>query len=169
MDELNTASGIIALAGAGAALLALIVATLSLRRVSAVARTQSVVLGNGESRDLVSHAAELERELGRLAKRIDESGERMDAGFEGLRSRLDGAVTHVAVIRYDAMGEMTGRQSSSVALLDSRRTGVVFSAILNRDSARLYAKQVVGGESEFALTPEEHEALRTALANGGKD
>jgi hypothetical protein len=77
-------------------------------------------------------------------------------------------VTHFAVIRYDAMNEMTGRQSSSVALLDGRRNGVVFSSILHRDQARLYAKQVVGGRSELELSPEEQEAVEAALRGAGR-
>ena len=72
-------------------------------------------------------------------------------------------MTHCGVVRYDAMGEMTGRQSSSVALLDSYRTGVVLSSILHREQARLYAKQIVSGQSELELSPEEREALELAL------
>jgi hypothetical protein len=61
------------------------------------------------------------------------------------------------------MGEMTGRQSSSVALLDSYGTGVVLSSILHREQARLYAKPIDGGRSEFELSPEEQEALEVAM------
>ena len=57
-----------------------------------------------------------------------------------------------------------GQQSSSVALLDSRRSGVVISSILHRDQARVYVKQVREGESELELSPEEQEAIDTALA-----
>jgi hypothetical protein len=100
---------------------------------------------------------------------VDERLRAAVAGLEAadgrLGERLDGAVTHVAVVRYDAMGEMTGRQSSSVALLDSSRSGVVLSSILHRDQARLYAKQVVGGRSEFELSPEEEQALSSALGS----
>ena len=58
---------------------------------------------------------------------------------------------------------MSGRQSSSVALLDSHRSGVVMSSILHRENARVYVKQIVEGESELELSPEEREALDTAL------
>ena len=67
------------------------------------------------------------------------------------------------MVRYDAMGEMTGRQSSSVALLDSHGTGVVFSSILHREQARLYVKPINAGQSEFDLSPEEQEALEAAM------
>ncbi|HUE25655.1 MAG TPA: DUF4446 family protein, partial [Solirubrobacteraceae bacterium] len=67
---------------------------------------------------------------------------------------------------YDAYGEMSGRQSTSIALLDSRRTGLVLSSIHHRDQARLYAKQVREGQPELELSPEESEAIRLALEGG---
>ena len=66
-------------------------------------------------------------------------------------------------MRYDAYGEMTGRQSSSMALLDDAGTGVVLSSILHREQARMYVKSVRDGQSEFELSPEENEAIQTAL------
>jgi hypothetical protein len=78
--------------------------------------------------------------------------------------RLDAAVTYRALVRYDAYGEMSGHQSTSIALLDARRTGIVLSSIHHRDQARLYVKQVREGEAEIALSPEEAEAVELALA-----
>jgi hypothetical protein len=59
---------------------------------------------------------------------------------------------------------MSGHQSTSIALLDSHRSGVVLSSIHHRDQARLYAKQVTNGHSQLELSPEEREAVRVALA-----
>ena len=78
--------------------------------------------------------------------------------------RIDGCVAHTSLVRYDAMGEMSGQQSSTMALLDARRTGVVVSSILHRDQARVYVKQVRDGESELELSPEEHQAIEAAMA-----
>ena len=78
--------------------------------------------------------------------------------------RIDGCVAYTSLVRYDAMGEMSGQQSSTMALLDTRRTGVVVSSILHRDQARVYVKQVREGESELELSPEEHQAIEDAMA-----
>jgi hypothetical protein len=43
----------------------------------------------------------------------------------------------------------------------------VLSAILHRDQARLYAKQVHAGRGELELSPEEDEAIKVALQGGG--
>ena len=83
--------------------------------------------------------------------------------------RLDHAVAYSALIRYDAYGEMSGRQSTSIALLDARRSGLVLSSIHHRDQARLYAKQVREGRSELELSPEETEAIRLALEGSRSD
>ena len=72
------------------------------------------------------------------------------------------------MIRYDAYGEMSGRQSSSMALLDDNGTGVVLSSILHRDQARMYVKGVRDGRSELELSPEEDEAIRTAIGEAGR-
>jgi Protein of unknown function (DUF4446) len=77
--------------------------------------------------------------------------------------RIDGCVAYRSVVRYDAYGEMSGRQSSSIALLDAHRSGVVLSSILHRENARVYVKQLVEGTAEQELSPEEQEAITAAL------
>jgi Protein of unknown function (DUF4446) len=95
-----------------------------------------------------------------MSARVDE----LDHTADATAVRLDGAITHSAVVRYDAYNEMSGRQSSSVALLDEHRNGVVLSSILHREQARLYAKSVTDGRSEIDLSPEEQAAVEAALA-----
>jgi hypothetical protein len=75
-------------------------------------------------------------------------------------------VAYRALVRYDAYGEMSGRQSTSIALLDATRSGIVLSSIHHRDSARLYAKQLHDGRAELELSPEEDEAVKLALSGG---
>jgi hypothetical protein len=159
-------AGIVAIGAGGLALLALLWSALLTRRLRRLRALQSVVLGDSGSRDLVAHASELERRLRALAEEVGGSVERLDSRDADLARLLGDAVSRCSVVRYDAMGEMTGRQASSVALLDSNGNGVVMSSILHREQARLYAKQIVGGRSELELSPEEQQALQTAMASG---
>ena len=76
--------------------------------------------------------------------------------------RLDATISKAAVLRYDAFNETSGRQSSTVALLDELDNGVVISAILQREQARVYAKPIVGGRSSLELSPEELAAMDQA-------
>jgi hypothetical protein len=77
------------------------------------------------------------------------------------------ALRHVAVVRYDAFGDMGGRLSFSAAVIDDHGDGLVFSSIHARGESRTYAKGVVGGTSDATLTPEEQQAL--AAARTGKE
>jgi hypothetical protein len=86
--------------------------------------------------------------------------------LEEAERRLDGTIAYRALVRYDAYNEMSGRQSTSIALLDASGSGLVVSSIHHRDQARLYAKQVHAGEPELELSPEEAEAVRLALDPG---
>jgi hypothetical protein len=160
-------AGIIAVAAAALALVGLVAVVLLASRLRRLREAQTAIVGDGDARDLVEHASELERRLATLAGEVGDAVRRLDIRDAALTERLDGAITRCGVVRYDAMGEMTGRQSSSVALLDSHGTGVVLSSILHREQARLYAKPVVRGQSEFDLSPEERQALETAMAGAG--
>jgi Protein of unknown function (DUF4446) len=163
VDELNSTEGIVALAAAGAAALALIwliVLSVKLRRLRAAQRT---VLG-ATGTDLVGHAATLQEAFVQLRDWVEETAARLDDRMIAAEHRIDGCVTHTSLIRYDAYNEMSGRQSSTLALLDAHRTGVVVSSILHRDQARVYVKPVRDGTSELELSPEEQEAIATAVA-----
>jgi len=166
VDDLTTTAGAVALAGATLALIALVIAVIALVRLRRLRADQRVLLGAGEARDLVAHAAELDRSFSALHAYVEEVAARLDDRLATAEMRLDGAIAHFGLVRYDAYNEMSGRQSTSIALLDSRRCGVVLSSIHHRDQARLYAKQVVAGEGELELSPEEAEAVRVALERG---
>jgi Protein of unknown function (DUF4446) len=163
VDDLNSTQGIVALVAAGVALVALlwvIVLSVKLRRVRAAQRT---ILGDAET-DLAAHAASLQEAFVQLRDWVEEVAAGLEGRVTGAEHRMDGCIAHTSVIRYDAMNELSGQQSSTVALLDERRTGVVISSILHRDQARLYVKQVRDGQPEFELSPEEQQAVDAAMA-----
>lgn len=88
--------------------------------------------------------------------------ERLEADVVALRGDLAQALRHVAVVRYDAFGDMGGRMSFSAAVVDDTGDGMVISSIHARGESRTYAKGIVGGDSEVVLTPEERQALDAA-------
>ena len=166
MDELGSTEGIVALSAAGVAVVALLLAVVLAVKLRRLRADQRAVLGEGRRRDLVSHAAGLEEAFVQLRDWVEESATRLEQRMATAEHRIDGCVAHTSLVRYDAYGEMSGRQSSSLALLDTRRTGVVVSSILHRDQARVYVKQVQEGEPELELSPEEQQAVDAALAGG---
>ena len=164
MDELTSGEGLVALGAAGVALVALLTALFLALRVRRLRAAQLTVLGPHGDRDLVAHAERIETGFTDLREWVEESLERLDERMGALETRTDGCLTYRALVRYDAYGEMSGHQSTSVALLDARRSGVVISTILHREQARIYVKQVHEGDSEIELSPEEQQAIDDALA-----
>ncbi len=79
-----------------------------------------------------------------------------------LRVETAGALRHLAVVRYDAFGDMGGHLSWSVALLDDAGDGVVLTSIHGRSDSRTYAKSVAAWSCEQQLSPEEDEAISHA-------
>jgi hypothetical protein len=77
--------------------------------------------------------------------------------------QVQGALSNVALVRYDAFGEMSGRMSFSLALLDEHGDGVTISAIAGTADTRVYAKSVSAGKGEHELSPEEQQAVSAAL------
>ena len=89
-------------------------------------------------------------------------------GSVGSRGTVDPrALRDLAIVRYDALNEMTGQLSFSVALLNSAGDGVVLSSINGRSETRTYAKVVLGGAGTQPLSPEEEQAVRSARLGTG--
>jgi Protein of unknown function (DUF4446) len=138
-------------------IVALAVAAVSLT-VSAVAvRAARRSTGSGQqSRKYVAHPP----------ARSDVAKLREDVA--SLRTDLADALRHLAVVRYDAFGDMSGYLSWSMALLDDNGNGVVLTSINNRGSARSYAKNVRDYESDVKLSPEEAEAIEYLRKESGR-
>jgi hypothetical protein len=164
VDDLTTTSGIVALVGAVLGIVALALAAVLFVQLRRVRLSQRILLGDAEPRDLIAHAAQLSEAVATLRAYVEESALRLDGRLSTAEERLDRSIAYRGLLRYDAYNEMSGRQSASIALLDATRSGIELSSIHHRDQARLYAKQVRDGEAEIALSPEEEEAVRLALA-----
>ena len=162
--DLSSTTGIVALAAAGVAGVALIVAVVLAVQLRRVRAAQSALLGEAGTQDLVAHALELEREFRLFQDATQDTVDRLNERVDHAEQRLDGAIAYRGLVRYDAYNEMSGHQSTSIALLDATRSGVVLSSIHHREQARVYAKQVRAGEAELELSPEEAVAVRLAMA-----
>src|SRR4051812_39877186 len=164
MDELTTTQGIVALAAAGGGAPAPLFALLLGFKLRRLRSAPKAGLGRDGQRGLVVHAQQLEKGFTDLRDWVEESIEHFERRMQSTESRLDGCVAYRSLVRYDAYNELSGHQSSSLALLDARKSGVVVSSIVHRDQARLYVKQLHEGEAEIELSPEEQEAVDTALS-----
>jgi hypothetical protein len=160
---LTDTKGIIAIAAAAVAVLALILCIALIVSLRRLRRDQRVILGDAQ-RDIVAHSAELQSAFETLAAQVGATAEQLNGRMAAAELALRGAISHSALVRYDAYNEASGRQSMSLALLDDEHSGVVLSCIHHRDQARVYGKQVREGRGELELSPEEAEAVRLAFA-----
>jgi Protein of unknown function (DUF4446) len=167
VDDLTDPAGIAALSAGAVALIALLLALVLALRVRRLRAAQKAVLGEYGQSDLVAHAAGLQQAFATLHDRVEEVAGTVDERLGVAEARLDGALAYRSLVRYDAYGELTGNQSTTIALLDAHRDGVVLSSIVRRDTARIYCKLVHDGQGELELSPEEIEAVRRALAGDG--
>ena len=77
---------------------------------------------------------------------------------------LQSSLARIGLVRFNPFEETGGNQSFALAMTDIGGDGFVVSSLHSRTGTRLYAKAVTAGRSDAALSAEEGEALRQALA-----
>jgi len=80
-----------------------------------------------------------------------------------IEEKLRAAVDRVELLRFRAFDNVGGDISFAFALVNQEGSGVVLSAIHNREESRVYAKPVTKGESTYLLTDEEMEVISKAM------
>ena len=148
---------IVALLGAGWAILAVWLIAVSVR-LKRMGKQQKVVAKAGENGDFVETVSKSLSELALLGAGLGEIKE----GLSKLEFDLRTTVRHVGVVRFDAFDDVGGKLSFAVALLNGHGDGVVLSTINGRQESRSYAKFIKDGDSSYNLSAEEREAISEA-------
>lgn len=141
--------------------LLLVVAVVGLVRRSRALRRRLESLTQG------SDASSLEEVLGGHMERVRAVVRDVDtvaARTAMLERDFQNAFGRVGLVRFNPFEDTGGNQSFALALLDGRGDGFVVSSLHARAGTRVYAKVVTRGTSEAALSAEESEALKQALA-----
>lgn len=99
-------------------------------------------------RDLVKRWQALEKRVSGLEKALDE-----------LKKETLFFVQKKGLVTYDAFSGTGGKQSFSLALLDAFNNGVVISGLFKEGETKVFVKEIVKGECERTLSPEEKEAI----------
>jgi hypothetical protein len=162
VDLAPSTSAMLIVVALGAAVLAVALAVSAHLRLTRVQRRYRVLWAGGE-KDV---AADLSDQSGQIAH-LRSDAEQVRAQLTQTVGDLEHSLRHVAVVRYDAFGDMGGRLSLSTANVDDRGDGLLISAIHARGESRTYAKGVVEGDSEVTLSPEEQQALAAARTGKG--
>ena len=114
-----------------------------------------------------SDDASLETVLGASLERVRQAVKDVDvvaARTAVLERDVAAGFSRVGLVRFNPFEDTGGNQSFALALLDGRGDGFVVSSLHARAGTRVYAKAIARGTSEAALSTEESEAVRQALA-----
>jgi hypothetical protein len=153
----------IAIGGAAAGVVGILTAISAHVRVGRLRRGFAALDGRGKETVL-----DAVRKSGAETSAMRGDLETLRGELQATRGDVTDALRHVAVVRYDAFGDMGGRLSFTVALLDDAADGLVLTSIHGRSESRSYAKGVKAGASEQSLSPEEKQAIELAMRGSGK-
>jgi hypothetical protein len=76
------------------------------------------------------------------------------------------ALQRTGLVRFNPFEDTGGNQSFALAILDAQGNGLIVTSLHSRAGTRVYGKAIAAGRSEAALSQEEGEALRLAMASG---
>lgn len=119
---------------------------------------EAMMTGSGVE-DLESLLIDLKNQ----SEMLEEEQKEHKALLEQTQVRIRGMKSNIALKRYNAFGERGNDLSFSLAILDDNSTGIVLTSLHNRDNSYIYSKPMQGGESQYALSPEEKEVITLAL------
>jgi hypothetical protein len=77
-----------------------------------------------------------------------------------LKSEILKTVQNISVVRFDALGDIGGKQSFAIGFTDAYKNGVVISSMYTRGSMNVFAKEIIKGESKHKLTEEEKKVIK---------
>jgi hypothetical protein len=97
-----------------------------------------------------------------LSVQTEEEVAALREAAETLRENLRRCLQRVSLVRFNPFHDVGGDQSFSLAMLDDHGDGVVFTTLFSRDGCRTYAKPIQNGQSRYALSEEEREAIKQA-------
>jgi hypothetical protein len=100
--------------------------------------------------------------LGNDLKKLNASKEEIEKYLETVERRLRKSVQNINTIRFNPFEDAGSNQSFAIAFLNEYGDGVVISSLYSREGVRVYAKPIKNYQSEYTLSNEEKEAIRTA-------
>ncbi len=162
-DALQANAGVLALFAMVAAILALLMAWLAVRRADRTAHEHVDV-------PTVVNDAALDQILTTITGRLD--GLDGDLGTLGGRTQsievnARRAVQSVGLVRFNPFEDTGSNQSFALAFLDGEDNGIILSSLHSRQATRVYVKAIVAGHCNSPMSAEEAEALRQARVGGG--
>jgi hypothetical protein len=142
---------------AGLAVLSLIVTLVVMQGVASQRRRLNRLV-RGSREDLESALAHAQD----AAHTAENQVQQLEQRVATLEEELANAITRVGMVRFNPFADTGADLSFAVALTNARDNGLVLTGLWGRDEVRVFAKQIQGGQSQYALSQEERQALDLA-------
>ncbi len=166
MDDLTSlvtqSLGAIMLALAVVILALIVIVLVLIRRMSKLDKRIALLTADGNGTSLEST---LEAHIDKVYAVVRELGE-VEVRIAILERAQRFAFQRLGLVRYNPFEDTGGNQSFALALLDEFGDGFIVSSLHTRSATRVYGKAIIRGKAEAALSGEEAEALKIALASG---
>lgn len=152
-------SDIIILVLAALVLILFIITIVSLVKLSGLTKRLNQFMTGSDGRSLEDN----------LIYRLEQIDELIEANADNERNidkitaNMKSCFKKFGLIKYDALNEMGGKLSFSLAMLDEKNDGYILNAMHTREGCYTYIKEVVAGNSIITLSEEEDKALSAAL------
>jgi hypothetical protein len=138
--------------------LALILAIISLFYGLSLQKLRKIFFSGKDANQLEDFIINQSKKLNVLSDRADYIEEALAALTEAQTL----TVQKIGLVRYNSLADSGGNLSFTIALLDMKDNGVVITSMHGRENNRVYAKPILNGKSEFSLTEEELEAVKSS-------
>ena len=108
-----------------------------------------------------------------LVFRMDQADELVEANaanernIKNLSDKAAATFQKYGLIKYNALDQMGGKLSFSLAMLTREDNGFIMNVVHSREGCYSYIKEIIDGRSITTLGKEEAEALRKALGKEG--
>lgn len=104
-------------------------------------------------------------QINKILKRTQENEENLrftKGRCDRLEEECSLSFKNIGLVRYKYLDDAGGNLSFSLALMDDRKNGMVFTNISLIDSNALYLRRITDGVSDIQLMEEEKEAIKQA-------
>lgn len=95
----------------------------------------------------------------------DASDKSLENRIMSCERNLRDAYTKMYIVHFDAFDGVTGKQSFSLALLNSSNSGFILTSLYGHSSCNTYIREITDGNAQIKLLDEETMALNGAINN----
>jgi len=98
-------------------------------------------------------------------KKLTLSKEEIEGYLETVERRLRKSIQNINTIRFNPFEDAGSNQSFAIAFLNEHGDGVVISSLYSRERVNVYAKPIKNYQSEYTLSDEEKEAVKSSVVS----